>query len=311
MTSVYKNGLESYLRDSITEKMIELYGDDYLTYREQWNDPEFIPPKGPLHLDIDLVDSCNQRCAMCHQSYRSRTGQSLDLRLAQELIAEGVSLGMRSVNIGAASEPLLQMHGVSELLSACVRHNVIDTFLHTNGMLLDHGKSKLLLNSRLKHLCISVDAATSGTYKAQRGIDALDLVEANIADFLSLRGDAPFPQLRISFCVTPLNKSEKETFLEKWKGRVDLLEFQDYIPNQGGVADPTARLLDKCREGIKRAAVWPDGTVSACCRGTRGITFGNLNSNSLEKIWTSPQASQVRHAIAEGPLPQECRMCFR
>ena len=62
--------------------------------------------------------------------------------------------------------------------------------------------------------------------------------------------------------------------------------------------------------------VEPDGDVQLCCASNWKHEFqknlGNLNENSPEEIWNSPQYRMVRrNMIAGKPMPQYCSPCYQ
>jgi hypothetical protein len=54
--------------DTSNEKLTALLGKDYSDYRRSWEEAGRdgnLAPSFPLHLDLELQDSCNQACVMC------------------------------------------------------------------------------------------------------------------------------------------------------------------------------------------------------------------------------------------------------
>ena len=302
--------MQSYFFNKNFEKeMIKQYGDSYIAYRKEWNTDISKVSDSPLQIDLDLFDACNQQCIMCHQRNRKRTNISIDIVMLTRVLTELKKHGLMAVNIGGSCEPLLKKKTLYEALSVCKDIDILDTFMHTNGILLDGATSKKIITSGLKHICISVDAATSDTYKLMRRSEDFDILEKNIVTFLSLRGENIFPQVRISFCVTALNEHEQEMFVERWHNKVDLLEFQRYKPVGPGLPGDKSWLKETaCKAGFNRCMLWPDGTVSPCCQGWEGVAFGNVAQSSFQEVWTSPRAEKARAAIAAG-LPQICQTC--
>lgn len=311
------NGLESFRRRDISSEMSKVYGERYRDYRRRWAACPPVLSRGPLHLDIDLRDSCNLSCVMCHQAYRKRTNSRIDPMLLQRVITEAAELELRAINFGASAEPLLEPELLFNALECVKNVGIMDSFIHTNGILLTEEVSRRLLSSGLKHVCISLDAATAQTYAKIRKSNAFERIERNILNLIRLRDESNnvFPEVRVSFCVIPENTAEKGAFAEKWTNRADLVEFQTYRHVDGSEVKYGNGIVGggkhSCSEGIKRSMLWPSGMLSPCCAGWEGIEFGDLNNDSLENIWNSTSAQRIRMMLSESKnVPSLCIMCL-
>ena len=305
--------MQSFRIRTIQEKMAELYGNAYTEYRKQWSDPDFVPENAPLHLDIDMRDACNQRCAMCHQLYRKRTNIKITKKILEKTLSEAAPAGLKSVNIGASCESLLEPELLLYTLELCQKYSIMDTFIHTNAILLTEELTEKLIQAGLKHLCISVDAATEKTYRQIRCTETFAQVETHIKNAAKIRGEQFFPEIRVSFCLTPINEHEKNAFYNKWKDTVDLIEFQDYREVENSLdSGKEKKPRNACKEGIKRVMLWPNGDIAACCMGWQGVTFGNILESSFTEIWQSERAKTIRTALSSGEnLPEVCQMCLQ
>lgn len=308
------SGLEKHEIRDISAAMIARYGDNYLEYRNIFK--SFPPPRLelPLHLDIDIIDSCNLRCAMCHQSYRKRTNKKIELEYIEKAIRESLPR-LASVNFGASCEPLLDKETLYKSIDIANNYNIMDTFLHTNAILLDKECSVQLIDRELKHICISLDADTEETYKIMRKSDKFDTIINNINTFLEERGERLFPQLRVSFCVTNLNIHEKDRFLQRWENIADVVDFQQYR-SVDGVDERLEKSASKkttCHQGKIRGMLWPNGDITACCGAWAEVSFGNIAKTSMREIWNSERAEALRNHFRDedvGHYPDVCRMCL-
>jgi len=308
--------VESYRFNNIEKILGEKYGEKYFLYRKDFIDPNYSKPF-PLQLDIDLIDACNLRCEICHQSYRKRTNIKITKNILQKSISQALEAGLCSVNVGSASEPLLEKDLLFFTLNLCNELKVMDTFVHTNGIFLTEDVSQFFVDSELKHLYISVDAVTSETYKIIRNSKQFDILLENINTFLKIRGDKIFPELRVSMCVSPGNYKEKDAFLDIWKNKADLVEFQDYIQMNGEIKESIkvegfSFQKTVCMNGIKRGALWPDGEISACCCAWKDVSFGNICEQDFFDIWNSKKALYLRNALKNdaSKVPAICKKCI-
>ena len=311
---VKQGNLESYRRRDVGAELERLYGVKYRAYREAWRRSPALLGAAPLHLDVDLRDACNMRCATCHQAYRERTNVAADPILIDKALVGAAASGLCSVNFGASAEPLLEPELLLYALSVGAKAEIMDSFVHTNGLLLDRETGRKLIEHGLKHLCVSLDAASPETFWNVRKNAGYERIVANVDGFIRLREEmgACFPEVRVSFCVNSLNIHEKEAFAAVWKDRADLVEFQTYRHVEGTKIEFSGgAVVQTCAEGIKRGMLWPQGDITPCCAGCRGLVFGNMSALPFAEIWRSPAAEKIRCALATGVgLPDVCRMCL-
>jgi radical SAM protein with 4Fe4S-binding SPASM domain len=313
------NDLKSIVRNDPFVIMEALFKERYTTYKSQWflaNSGTTFACEFPLHIDVDLQDACNQKCKMCHQRNRKRTGSIMPEALLRAIIDEGAEHGLCALNFGASAEPLLQKDLLLWGVDHAAKRGIIDIFVHTNGVLLDEAFSANLLDSGLKHLCVSIDAANEITYQKTRDSLLFSQVVGNTLKFLKLRTDRKqcLPTVRVSFCVNPLNYQEADAFCDYWKDKVDLAELQDYrhVDSSINVDTVFKQTTSKCANPFHRLMVWPDGTVSLCCAyRSADVLLGNLHDGHISQMWQSPRMQQIRKAFKEQQgLPETCRVCM-
>lgn len=299
--------------------MLKKYGKDYESYRQKWKDAGSKRDCGdfPLHIDIELQDSCNLACKICHQSYRKRSHAITDFNLIKKIIDEGSANGLRSVNFGGSGEPLLQKEILFKGIAYAAKKGIFDRFLHTNAVLLDKETSARLIESGLTHLCVSIDAATPETFKKVRGVDLYDKIVGNLIEFIRMKEElkSEIPIVRVSFVVTQLNYAEKSRFVEFWKGKANLVEFQDYLDYEKNL-DIDKSLFKKedmdCANPWKRLMVWPEGDVSLCCQfRSDDVLIGNIKSQTIKEIWAGERMRSIRGSfMSKKGLPPSCAKCM-
>ena len=65
------------------------------------------------------------------------------------------------------SEPLLYKN-IEKIFQRAQEANIMDVFLFTNGILLNEKNSKIILNSNVSRLFVSIDAVSEDTYNKVR-----------------------------------------------------------------------------------------------------------------------------------------------
>ena len=315
--------------------MEEELGSAVKEYRHKWllAEKELIEFEYPLHLNLELVYGCNQRCEFCIFSlprdewkYNARPKDRISFEKYRQIIDEGVKRGLCSVSLNGYNEPLLQ-RDIAKYINYAHKAGVLDISLHTNGVLLTEKLSKELIDSGLTMIMFSVDAATNKTYEKIRQSRDYGKVVKNIMRFLELKKglNCILPLTRVSFVETKVNYLELDEFTSLWKDKVDFFTIQSFCNSFVGkgiyeTIENDYRLNDtpfvKCSEPYQRLTVTCDGNVLPCCSNYGlELIVGNIYQNSIYEIWNSEKMKKIRsrvNSIGENQLDpcKKCRASF-
>ena len=206
--------------DILFENLYQKFGSRFSEYRKRYSDnikglDLDIKTKFPNTVILELVNRCDLQCVMCYQGFRNdATKSTLDEKLLDKIFSEFKKNKLNSLML-SASEPLLYKN-IGDVLERAREAEIMDIFIFTNGTLLNEKNSKILLNSPLTRLFISIDGATKETYDKVRvpvgkGLykkNRLELLEKNILRFLELRNEkkVELPLVRTSFVAIKQNK---------------------------------------------------------------------------------------------------------
>jgi MoaA/NifB/PqqE/SkfB family radical SAM enzyme len=275
----------------------------------------------PITTTIVLGNSCNLRCGHCgfHSpsapSYFSRP-EEMSWNIVDNLAMELPLHHGAQVKFGAFEEPLLYYPKFEALVSRLIRRG-IEVQLTTNGTLIRSDRMELRRN--LSRLYISLDAATSSTYKRIRG-DDYNRVVSNVLDLAQrFNGD----KIGVSFIRQPSALGEEQAFVDYWIQKVDMviLYALDVFNKSGYIIDkpflepPSNRVV--CSSPWLETYVMPDGSVSLCCQtimlnGREDIPImGNLKEQSLSEIWNGPKYERYRAALIDEDwdIARICESC--
>lgn len=146
---------------------------------------------------FDLDTRCNYRCRYC--SNFADPDQYHGPFPVEQLGTVFGSMNRLcwSIYLSCAGEPLIYPHFEAAVELANQHFRGKDVSLVTNGFLLDHKKRRLILNSCVTRLFVSIDTADEDLYAELCGIGvtAFSRVEENIRRFHQERGSNPFPKL--------------------------------------------------------------------------------------------------------------------
>lgn len=290
-------------------------GERFRLYRRAWhaagrdNVPAF-----PVHLDLELIDFCNQRCSFCPRNsdthpdlpYPLNTRQELDAARLERIYDEAGRNGLYSINI-AFGEPLIYK-GVFEVVRRFHQAGVVDSRLVTNGLLLNRFIDEVFA-SGLVNLYVSIDAFSAETYGKLRGKGYERVVENMnlLLDEKRKRGSL-LPITRVSFVETETNRHELAAFRTYWENRVDLLDiqfFQDFNNFKTGKGSKKWRCIDPFR----RVSITADGNILPCCTFYgKMLPIGNIGRDTIRSAWASERMAKVRRDLMN-ESSRICRAC--
>ncbi|MDR2443605.1 MAG: radical SAM protein [Deltaproteobacteria bacterium] len=268
----------------------KILGPSFDEYRLKWHLARSMQkiPAFPLHVDYELKRECDLRCPMClARNPENISDLELSPKTVKDLIDLGAASGQASMGFGGLWEPL-NSPDIPDLVAYGRSKGLVEAMFNTNGLRLSPSVSRELIKSGLTRIMISLDAATEETYKLMRPGSDFKLVENNIHQLLALKKalNSPLPLVRVSFCLTSLNETELDSFIERWREVVDFISLQYYgnfntqkshlWPKLGQVPPPSG----KCAQPFKRLSILCDGTVLPCC-DLSGLSFkiGSIYQN--------------------------------
>ena len=236
----------------------------------------------------------------------------MPISLVEKIATQAKEMGVYSFWVGAGSECMLHPQ-IADALKILLSANTIDCTFLSNGSLITDEISRIFVEHQTGQLSISLDAASSDVYKIVRRGGNLSRVEKNIQHFLDLRGDRLFPLLRVSMVKLKENEHEREAFLDKWKNRADVIDFQTCVDFSDiyDIDHVVNWKREACTQPFKRLYVEYDGTVYPCCSGyCVHFPLGNIKEMSLAEIWNSKKLNSFRKSVLDGNnLPKACRKC--
>ncbi|HAS89070.1 MAG TPA: hypothetical protein DCS48_07165 [Desulfovibrio sp.] len=311
----YSNGLD-ILASEIGPKFVE--------YRKHWDNAKNIESSGPLQIDFELLDNCNQRCIMCPRGYLSDSDEySLntnarlsvdDMKSAIDQAAEG-NLYCVGFSIG---EPLLTKKELYAGISHAAQKGVVDIILTTNALLLDEECSNRLLESELTRLHVSIDATTPQTYSQIRG-KGFERVIKNLNYFLKRREELNkrLPIVRVSFVEQEQNRHEKADFINQWVNKVESVSVQTMLlsPENKDIAAYDIEAHEKkfdCDYPWKMVEIVANGDLYPCCTfcGLNHLKLGNIKDTTILEAWEGKKMQAVKDGLADESL-RVCSVCQR
>jgi len=170
---------------------------------------------------IESTSHCNFHCIICPRDELTRPRTTMPLEHFKKLVREAKELGAELISIFGFGEPLMD-RGLAEKVQFCTDLG-LDTFITTNGSLLNVEEAHALLNAGLSHLRFSCHG-TKNYSKVHRGGEYSTTIR-NIQNFIAINRVKYNHACKISVSVIPMFDEDTETIKNMWEPYVDWLEI--------------------------------------------------------------------------------------
>ena len=295
----------------------------YVLYRYRYN---IFPLKKELGdyppcVQIEPTSVCNFRCVMCYQVDKSFSDKSnghmgmMELDLYKKIIDE-LEGNVEAITLASRGEPLL--HPQIKQILAYTGQKFLGFKLNTNASLLTEDMCHSLLQSGLKTLVFSIDAADKETYEKIRVNGKFDVIDRNVKRFDKIkREEYSDSTLQTKVSGVMLSKADQKLneMVVFWKDRVDDVAFVHYNPWESSYENEVKDLIVPCTELWRRLFVWQDGRVNPCDYDYKTTIFSGQQPNALnstiKEIWRSPVYEELRrkHLNSQRGMIEPCNRC--
>jgi organic radical activating enzyme len=281
--------------------------------------------KGKISLgEIEINKNCNLNCIMCSTQLSKRKNNVMDLVLFEKIIAEQKNRRCFTVPFHTIGEPLLnpQLEDYFKVL----RRYKMETFLSTNGQLLDQKLDMLFENADvIDTLRFSIDGATKETYEKIRRPGKFDKLIHNMDLLLEMNNKKKlFKRIKIDSIVSIDVKNELAYHLKFYSKYTDMNNIKLHLMS-GSILDNsyffTNSILKKhieltvpCGQLNGGMHVLNDGSITSCCVDFTGdLVYGNFNENTLEELINNDKIRQLRNYNLTNSFPKDhcCSSCYR
>lgn len=291
----------------------------FLDYRKRWEESRANNTVSdiPLFVTFAFNNTCNLSCTHCYRAYNSYASpvDSMPFETTQALLRECKELGVPSIGLGSESEYFMG-RDADRIIALATELDFEDVWLFTNGQLLDDRRARMVVDSGITRMSISVDAISRQTYKKVRNSEGFYKLMRNIYTFLELREKtkARLPVLRLTFVDYNLNTEERDTFVDFWRKTVDEVDVQPLID---------VKNIDRLEytEDTGHTCLYPNNTLyvdwagefKPCCTlFSRNLSIGRYPDMSVRQVWGSEALADLRRQLArEKPLNRTCINCLQ
>lgn len=302
----------------VEKTLATIHGEAFTEYRRQWDAATELKviPEIPLYIILETNSYCNMKCRMCTRNFFSNNSKiDISTKLVDRIVEQCREYKVPSVFIGAAAECLINP-SIKEILRKIKSIQNLDCFLITNGYCLDEKMAEFLIDIQFERVYVSLDAAREETYRKIRGCD-LARVENNINYLLKLREakGSILPLVRVSYVMQEDNQDEQEEFFNKWKDKVDIIDYQCLIDySELDVLKEPGQLSEtdfQCVNPFRTLVIDYEGNIFPCSSDyAYHMPIGNIRDMTIEEAWHSEQMKKLRESILNQSLGKICRNCI-
>ena len=290
----------------------------YLVHRYRYEiHPQLrISDDFPPYLQIEPTSICNYRCVFCYQTdnkfNKRSTGYMGHMKLDTfKLLIDQAEGNIEFISLASRGEPLLCPD--FEKMILYTKNKFYNLKINTNASLLDEKMSYAILESGVKTLVFSADAADSTLYSKLRVNGKLEKILKNIEQFQKIRMK-DFPKSKIITRVSgvKVNKQQNLSEMEKyWGDLVDQVAFVDYMPWENVYESKFSKVSHPCSDLWRRMFVWWDGKVNPCDVDYKSkLSMGYIKNTNISEIWKSDSYKKLRHQH-ESKLRKDTSPCNR
>lgn len=277
----------------------------------------------PPSVLVEATAFCNLRCIQCANSTLKRKKGYIDINLYKKVVDE-VAEENPDTNFWLAfyGEPLLLKYKLYYMIKYAKEKGLTDTYLNTNGMLLDAEMADLLIEAGIDHVVVGIDGYSTEVFEKIRVGAKRDIVYNNIINFsnkiekLRRGGVNGLPVIEIQFIEMDENEHEIEEYKNFWKEqglRVKIrsrVSWSNHVQKGVNLKQDLNRIA--CGWAIGTCPITWDGNMVAC--GTdcdAECVFGNVMEQSIKEIWNGKRQDFVSYHMNHefSKLPKLCLQC--
>ena len=283
---------------------------------------------GPFALHFETSAICNLRCPECiaGQGKLKRTQKLTDPEMVKEKLIEHGKTAFYS-NLYFQGEPFL--HPKLASIIALVHTHGLYTVISTNGHFLSRQNCRMLIESGLDRLIVSLDGPDSESYSQYRVNGDFEKVVAGIKCLVETREkmNTRHPLVVVQQLVNKTNENRlKETFALVKSTGADVLELksmQIYTEEGRHTLAPAGEKFNRYK-GKKQAnekgcfRLWSnavfssDGQMILCCYDKIPGYNTDGGTENKSNAWKSARMNAFRRRLLIGEnLPEICQNCNR
>ena len=325
LEDLYKDNTNNDIKFSLSPNVIkeiqtleEKHIINYLIHRYRYEIYPQLKVKDdyPPYLQIEPTSICNYRCVFCYQTDNTFNKRSqghmghMNFETFKIIIDQAVG-NIEFISLASRGEPLL-CPDIKKML-AYTKDKFLNLKINTNASLLDEKMSYAILESGVKTLVFSADAADSKLYEKLRVNGELKKIVKNIEKFQEIR--LKHFNSNIITRVSGVKVNEKQNIKDMgkfWGNLVDQVAFVNYIPWENVYDSKELDIQKPCSDLWRRMFVWWNGDTNPCDVDYKSkLKVGNIKDSDINMLWNSEKYISLRekHNTNDRKNVSPCNKC--
>lgn len=258
------------------------------------NNPLLFPQRRYLDIKLDTNNVCNLSCGFCNIDLIRRNNPQPPSFLSLDgfkKIAGEMFLNAMSVYLSCRREPFMTKNFI-EYIKIANNYKVPQIGFVSNGTLIREKDVEVCVAEGLHIVNISIDGATSETYRTIRGAELEKTINAlRLFKEYKVKYNVNLPKVTVNFTVFDINAHELPLFIKKYGELFDCIRIGHYIKRFGHL--PFNRVSDNLYEKITSEA------ASLC--EAKGIEFNSgYEKKMIDKVKRCTVPLYYRNIDCEG-----------
>lgn len=280
-------------------------------------------PAFPQMIQIQTRTGCNGACVFCpypdavNKVPRGRMTDALFEKIVDEIACHHVT---RRISPYLMNEPFLDSSILEKARLIKKRVPNARIVITTNGSLLTEEVVRdLVMDNPLRAVYISMQGIDKEPYEAtMRGALVFEKTLENVERLVDMR-NRYCPHLNIVVTMVKTNRIDADKAVAYWKSRGVQAKYT-LLENRGGNTQAfdalntgNKRVFKDCVRLLKNAYVLFNGDMVLCCTDYYKTTvLGNIGESSIETVWNSEYAREIRRNFLRGDLSRVplCAACY-
>jgi sulfatase maturation enzyme AslB (radical SAM superfamily) len=227
------------------------------------------------------------------------------------LVDQAIELGADTISIFGYGEPLLDK-GIQSKVAYCTRKG-LQTFITTNGSLLNTNMTTGLLNAGLSKIRLSVHGMYEDYEQVHKKLK-FATVSRNISNFIAMNQTRFGHQCRTALSVIPMHGESVEYIKEVWERAFDELEIwkpHNWTDGRHYRYSTKERKKTCGRPSKGPVQINADGKMMVCCFDYDAkMTVGDTHRETIEEILKGHKFWLIRKYHDYGLLAElPCSTC--
>ena len=265
----------------------------------------------PRLLSVEITNVCNSDCIMCPHGQMERKLSHMPLELFEKVLDDCQAGPPQKINLFWFGDSFCNPRIVEYLRRARAALPGSKLYISTNAELLrPEWSDQIIAEELLDVINFDIDGTTKETYENIRVGVNFDTVLKNVHYFLDRKAAVGKrkPQTRATIIKMEPTAGEIEDFRSYWKGKMDVVDVNDYntwlgeMPdlNTGETAEHSSQgaFTYPCLHPWDELVIGANGTAGLCCLDyDLTAPVGSVVTETIQEIWQGPTMREYREKL--------------